>query len=125
MRFRAMMATAIGASLLVAGGTAVPAQAATTTCTWGGTPAAPTGTFTIRPGLTSTPAIEPLDFRATGPFAGGPGCSGRLTFTGQFHAGSSCSSTQSWDGRVKGLPGVARFAGAGTILSSSFMYDEA
>jgi hypothetical protein len=71
------------------------------------------------------PAAEPLAFRATGPLAGSPRCAGKLTFTGQFHAGSSCNSTQSWDGRVNGLPGVVRFAGAGTILSNSFMYDEA
>jgi hypothetical protein len=126
MRLRGITSlTAFAVVLLAFAGWGAAPAAAATTCTWGGTPAAPTGTFKLKPGLTSTPVAEPLDFYATGPLAGGPGCTGKLTFTGVFHAGSSCNSTQSWDGRVRGMPGVARFAGAGTILSTSFFYDEA
>jgi hypothetical protein len=125
MRFRAIVATSVAAAALsMFGWTASPA-AASTICTWGGTALEPTGTFTIRPGLTGTPAPEPLDFRATGVLGGGPGCAGSVTFIGIFHAGSSCNTTQSWEGRVKGLPGATRFEGAGTILSNSFMYDRA
>ena len=71
MRFRttiAVMALA-AACLALAGGGPASAQASTT-CTWGGTPAAPTGTFTVSPGLTNTPAPEPLKFSATGVLAG-------------------------------------------------------
>jgi hypothetical protein len=125
MRPRAIiLTTAAFATLALGAWGAAPAGAATT-CTWGGTALAPTGTVTLKPGLTNAPAPAPLDLYATGRLAGGPGCTGKVTFTGQFHAGSSCTS-QSWDGRVKGLPGVVRFAGSGaTVLSNSFLYDQA
>jgi hypothetical protein len=122
MRSRATIAIAVAAASLASAIWAAAPAAAGTICTWGGTPAAPTGTFTLNPGLTTTPVPEPLAFRATGPLAGGPGCSGKLTFIGQFHAGSSCRFLTA-DGRVKGLPGVARFAGAGNVIAPSLLYD--
>src|SRR5438105_4471550 len=77
------------ASLTSAGLGAAPASAATT-CTWGGTPAEPTGTFEFpRQGLTNTPASKPLPFTATGPLGGG--CSGTFTFKGQANALSTCA----------------------------------
>lgn len=125
MRSRTIAAVAVAAAALSVFGWAASPAAASTACTWGGTALEPTGTFVIRPGLTGTPVPEPLHFRATGVLAGGPGCHGRVTFVGIFHAGSSCNSTQSWEGKVKGLRGATRFEGAGTILSTSFMYDRA
>jgi hypothetical protein len=100
-------ATAIAAALVLAGWGPTPAQA-TTTCTWAGTPAAPTGTFTLSPGITNTPSTRPLEFKAIGELAGG--CTGKLTFDGVFHAGATCAAF-AFSGRAKGLPGVVRFAG--------------
>jgi hypothetical protein len=124
MKTRLLATAVVVASAAFAAWNTAPAAAATT-CTWGGTPAQPTGTFVLKTGLTNTPAAEPLEFSATARLGGGLGCVGKVTFTGQFHAGSTCNS-QSWDGRVKGLPGVARFAGSGAaVLSHTSMYDDA
>jgi hypothetical protein len=121
MRVRAMIgATVVGTALMALSGAGAASAQAATTCTWGGTPAEPTGTFVISPGLTNTPAAAPLAFKATGPSAGG--CSGRITFTGQMNAGSTCLAI-TWQGKVKGLPGVARFAGGGSLLGPSLLYD--
>jgi hypothetical protein len=124
MRFRAIISiTALaGACLVMAVGGSASAQA-TTTCTWGGTPAAPTGSFTVAPGLTNTPAPEPLDFKATGILAGGGRCTGQMTLAGQVNAGSTCLWA-SFEGTVKGLPGVARFWGEGNALVQEFLYDK-
>jgi hypothetical protein len=93
-----------------------------TVCTWAGTPAEPTGTFSLKPGLTTTPSAGPLKFSATGPLGGG--CKGKMTFVGVFNAGSSCA-LGTFEGKVKGLPGVARFAGAGNVLAPSVLFDSA
>jgi hypothetical protein len=111
------------ASLASAGGFAASAPASTT-CTWGGTPASPTGTFSVRPGLTNTPAPEPLAFEATGVLAGGGRCTGRMTLAGQVNAGSTCLFA-SFEGTVKGVPGVARFWGDGNAFVHEFLYDKA
>jgi len=106
MRNRAMItnATAIaGASLALCGFGASAAQASTT-CTWGGTPAEPTGTLEFSPGITNTPASEPGRLIATGPLGGG--CSGTLTFKGS--AGGTCAYGFG-EGTARGLPGVARW----------------
>jgi hypothetical protein len=125
MKFRAMIGAvaAAGACLLWAGGGAVSAQAATT-CTWGGTPAAPTGTFTLKPGITNTPSAGPLAFRATGDLAGGAGCTGKLVYDGQFDAGSSCLAA-TFHVAVKGLPGVERAVGTADNLvpAPALLYD--
>jgi hypothetical protein len=93
-------------------------------CTWGGTPAATTGTFTIKPGLTLTPSAGPLRFVATGPLEGGAGCEGKLTFDGVIHAGGTCAA-QEFEGTVRGLPGVARFWGPGGAgVVHEFLYDK-
>ena len=113
---------ALATALLVSAGGTASAQAATS-CTWGGTPDAPTGIFTASPGLTNTPAPGPLKFEATGVLAGGGRCTGRMTFTGEVNAGSTCLLA-SFEGTVKGLPGVARFSGEGNALVHEFLYDE-
>ena len=46
-----------------------------------------------------------------------------MTFVGQFHPGSSCAHG-TFDGRVLGLRGVARFSGVGTVLAPSLLYDK-
>ncbi len=119
----AVLAVAVALGTSGAAG-AEPAQA-TTICTWGGTPAAPTGEFTVKPGLTFTPSSGPIKFRATGPLAGGPGCEGKAVLDGFLHAGATCGQSVI-EGRVKGLPGVDRVFGhiaAGVGLE--FLYDKA
>jgi hypothetical protein len=48
-----------------------------------------------------------------------------MTFIGQADAGSSCYDA-SFEGAVRGLPGVARFWGKGPgVVVPSWLYDEA
>src|SRR4051794_41897334 len=75
-------AVAIAFAVVVAVAVAVPAARASTTCTWGGTPAAPTGVTTQHPGITNDPSPVRMKFTATGGLAGGPGCGGRGGFRG-------------------------------------------
>jgi hypothetical protein len=125
MRFRLMigvMAVA-AASIVSAVGGAASAHAATT-CTWGGTPVAPTGTTTNRPGLTNFPAPEPLRFYATGDLAGNPGCTGKLTFIGEMAAGSTCAAI-TFEANAIGLPGVDRVVGESAFgLAPARLYDK-
>jgi hypothetical protein len=94
-------------------------------CTWGGTPAAPTGTFTISPGVTNIPSPGPLDFSATGPLAGGGPCTGTMTFRGIVDAGGSCPALVFEGDKVDGLPGVASFYGPGALgLANELLYDK-
>jgi hypothetical protein len=113
-----------GVAILVAVLPPVGSTAAeTTVCTWGGTPADTTGTIEIDPGLTLTPSNTPHQFVATGRLAGGPGCSGRMTFDGIIHAGSTCAN-QVFEGKVKGMPGVKTFYGPGAAgVVHEFLYD--
>src|SRR5437899_6298285 len=107
MRQRAIVAvTAIATASLVAGGWGATSAQATRTCTWGGTPAEPTGkVWYTGQGITNTPSTEPLPFVATGPLAGD--CSGTLTYRGYQATGSTCSFGQ-FEARATGLPGVVR-----------------
>ncbi|MFL5823787.1 MAG: hypothetical protein ACJ764_10135 [Solirubrobacteraceae bacterium] len=105
-------AAALAAALSSAGAWAAPAGAVTV-CTWAGTPQAPTGTFSLSPGITNLPAPRPLKFVATGVLGGGGRCgTNTMTWRGQADAGSSCLNA-SFEGTVQGLPGVARFRGEG------------
>ena len=124
MRPRAILAvTAIAAASLMAGGWGAASAQATTTCTWGGTPAEPTGkVWYTGQGPTNTPSTEPLPFIATGPLAGG--CSGTLTYRGVQGTGSTCAFGP-FEARVKGLPGVVRAAGDGIVgLAPALLYDK-
>ena len=118
---RATLATA-AAVLVCAAASASPAAAAQVTCTWGGTPDAPTGTFTVTPGVTLLPSAQPLQFTATGQLAGGPGCHGTMVFDGRLEAGATCQFSV-FDGAVRGLPGVAGFYGTGSLLVPSRLFD--
>jgi hypothetical protein len=119
MRFRAVLvgAALVMGVLVIAGGSS-PAEAekpgppsAGTICTWGGTAAAPTGTFTITPGLTATtPLTTPARFYVTGDLGGG--CQGTLTYVGQIDAGGTCSFT-TFEGKARGIPTVTNFVGVG------------
>jgi hypothetical protein len=121
MRVRARIAVAVAAS--AAAMSAQPAHAAGgLTCTWAGTPAAPTGVFWVTPGVTNTPSAGPLKFVATGRLAGGPGCHGTVKFIGQLDAGATCPES-TFRGRVRGLPGVARFLGHGSLDVPSQLFD--
>ena len=84
-----------------------------TSCTWGGTPDQPTGVVRWEaPGIHTLPAPGPIPFTATGVLAG-DGCadaSGQpftMTFTGHYHAQSSCTLAFD-DGVVTGVPGIVR-----------------
>jgi hypothetical protein len=113
---------ATAASLVWATGGAASAQAAAT-CTWGGTPAAPTGTFTASPGLTNVPSAGPVDFKATGALGGD--CNGYMVFTGVLAPGATCSEGI-FGGTVTGLPGVVRFEGFDLAgIAPSRLYDRA
>src|SRR3954453_20277220 len=115
-------AVAATAALAAATGTA----AASTTCTWGGTPAEPTGSFTIKPGLTNTPATQALKFTATGVLGGGDQCKGRVTFGGQIDAGGTCL-VATFHGPGSGLRGVSSFLaqGRGAFDVPSQLFDQA
>ncbi|MFL5824357.1 MAG: hypothetical protein ACJ764_13050 [Solirubrobacteraceae bacterium] len=88
--------------------TRAAASQAPRTCTWGGTPLAPTGQNHNAEGISNTASTHPIDFYATGPLAGQ--CSGTLTFEGTMDTGATCSKI-TFHGRAFGIPGVARFAG--------------
>lgn len=122
MRPRTILAvTSITTALACCAGGA-SAQAATT-CTWGGTPANPTGTvaYTGGQGITNTPSTRPLPFIATGPLAGG--CSGTLTYRGIQGAGSTCAFGP-FEARVIGLRGIVRAAGDNVVgLVPALLYD--
>jgi hypothetical protein len=124
MRPRAILAvTAIAAASVMAGGWgATSAQATTSSCTWGGTPANPTGKVSYTgQGITNTPSTEPLPFIATGPLAGD--CSGTLTYRGIQGTGSTCAFGP-FEARVKGLPGIVRAAGDNAVgLVPALLYD--
>jgi hypothetical protein len=81
-------------------------------CTWGGTPAATTGTIVLKPGLTFEPSAGPVKLTATGRADCTDGYSGKVTFDGILLAGATCAQ-QVFEGRVHGLPGVATFYGPG------------
>src|SRR3954463_8542987 len=117
-------ACAVAAALALTGG-AAPAQAATR-CTWGGTPANPTGTIAFDPGLTQMPAPFALKFKAVGVVEGGGPCHGQtVIFDGQADAGSSCTGGVGFEGRVIGLPGVAWLSGRGALnLVRELDYDK-
>jgi hypothetical protein len=125
MRLRAVggVVALAAASLVAAAGGAASAHAATT-CTWGGTPTEPTGTFTLKPGITNTPSTGPLEFMATGALGGGADCSGKLTYDGEFDTGATCL-VATFHVKVKGLPGVARAEGTADNLvpAPALLYD--
>ena len=114
MRLQTMLGAIAVAILGVTGaaGTAKansPDNGTSAVCTWGGTPAAPTGRFTFTPGLTQfTPSSGPLKFWATGELSGGAGCQGKMVFRGVAEPGAICPAFVT-DGKVEGVPGVARF----------------
>lgn len=114
----------VGVACLALAGTGAASAQASTTCTWGGTPAAPTGAFTLTPGLTNIPASGPVSFKAVGDLAGGAGCMGKLVYDGVFDAGSSCLEA-TFHVRVKNLPGVERAAGTADNLvpAPALLYD--
>ena len=94
-----------------------------TTCTWGGTPEAPSGHFTISPGLTNVPLAAPARFFVTGDLSGRDGCRGTLTYVGQIDAGGTCSFN-TFEGSARGIPSVTRFAGVGVgPLGPARLYD--
>jgi hypothetical protein len=121
---RLVVSVAVVLSVAASFGAGAAARRLPQICNWGGTPAAPTGQVTIDRGLTVTPSAEASAFQATGALTGGGRCKGTMTFDGLILAGSTCQ--QAWfDGAVKGLRGVTRFAGSGVLgLVHEFLYDK-
>jgi hypothetical protein len=122
MRLRTILAIAVIAAVSALSASGAASGQASTTCTWGGTPAEPTGTVTYGgQGITNTPSSEPLPFIATGPLAGG--CSGTLTYRGIQGAGSTCAFGP-FEAKVIGLKGVVRAAGDNVVgLVPALLYD--
>jgi hypothetical protein len=114
----AVLAMALGSF----GSASARSGAATRLCTWGGTPANPTGIVTFDPGVTNTPSAGPIAVHAWGPLDG-PGCHGTMTFDGIARSGASCLVTI-FEGPVHGVPGVTRLFGPGFgPLVQEFLYD--
>jgi hypothetical protein len=68
------------------------------------------------------PSTRPVDFVATGELGGAPGCQGTVRFVAEITPGSTCALA-TFDGRVEGLPGVARFFGQGSLMVPSRLFD--
>src|SRR6266480_1307524 len=98
-----VMALVAGLAFAIMGSTSAQA---TTTCTWGGTPAAPTGLATFSPGITNTPSTGPTQFMATGELAGGGVCTGKLTFTGYIDPGNTCALGAPLHAKATGFPPI-------------------
>ena len=91
------------------------------TCTWGGSPAAPTGVNRNFRGINNTPSTRPIRFHATGPLAGD--CKGKLVFDGVMDAGATCGYI-TFHANVHGIRGVAKVVGvAAAGLSPARLYD--
>jgi hypothetical protein len=122
-RALALVFATTAACFLVATGSAAASQGETL-CTWGGTPAAPTGVISLSPGLTNTPSTGPIQFTATG-VLGGEGCTGKLTFTGYIEAGDTCPVSTAFHAKATGLPPVTRVEGQPGIAGSApvLLYD--
>ncbi len=126
MRSRAVAlviaATAVG--LLATTGSATAGQG-DTFCTWGGTPAAPTGVATFSPGVTNTPSTVPTYFVATGPLGGGAGCTGTLTFKGYAEPGNTCAVNAPFTVTASGFPPIRRAVGQAGVAGSApvLLYD--
>jgi len=115
-------ASAAVTAVMASGLGAASAQAART-CTWGGTPAEPTGVVRYTgAGLTNIPSSEPLPFIATGPLGGE--CSGTFTYRGNSAAGSTCAAGP-FEARATGIRGVTRAAGSALVgLVPALLYDK-
>ncbi len=120
----AIVGAVVAVAASVSGAVAAGAERGATVCTWGGTPQAATGTVTIKPGLTNTPAADPVKIVARGEMDCSDGFTGDVTFDGIIQAGGTCAY-QIFDGKIKGLPGVARAYGPGVGgIVHEFLYDK-
>ena len=120
-RLRITIGTVAAAAALAACGTGTAAARAPRTCTWGGTPAAPTGLNVNAEGISNTPSTHPIRFHATGRL--GLQCRGRFRFRGVMDAGATCSYI-TFHARTYGIRGVARVEGvAAAGLSPARLYD--
>ena len=116
----AVLATALGSL----GSASAQSGPATRLCTWGGTPANPTGIVTFEPGITNTPSTGPIAVYASGRLEG-EGCKGTMIFDGIARAGATCESPPIFEGPVYGVPGVTRLFGSGWGPQvQEFLYDK-
>lgn len=124
MRSRRVAPLLLAAAILTVLAEAGPAPASGV-CTWGGTPDAQSGVFTVSPALGYVPSLTPLDFTATGPLAGSDAtCAGTMTFTGVLAAGASCRFFTN-SGTVSGVAGWESYSDAGGAVSAGVVNDAA
>src|SRR5437660_3604370 len=97
----AVLAMALGSL----GSASAQSGPATRLCTWGGTPANPTGIVTFEPGITNTPSAGPIAVYASGRLEG-EGCKGTMIFDGIARSGASCESPPTFEGPVSAPPGL-------------------
>ena len=125
---RSRTATVLAAALMAMAGSGFASARAQSgsgprLCTWGGTPAAPTGIVTFDPGVTNAPSAGPIAVHAWGPLEG-PGCRGIMDFDGIGRPGASCTLGVIFEGPVHGVPGVTRLFGPGFGPQvDEFLYD--
>lgn len=113
----AMVRWAVVAAFTAAGsGVAYPVSAEdAAVCTWGGTAADATGTFTVEPGLRTVPATTPIEFTVTGDLAGpSPRCAGTMTIHGFDIPGSRCAFGFG-AAEVLDVPGLASSLSVGAL----------
>src|SRR6266480_7480218 len=99
----AVLAMALGSF----GSASAQSGRATRLCTWGGTPANPTGIVTFEPGLTKTPSAGPIAVYASGRLEG-KGCKGTMIFDGIARSGASRHSPPTSSGPDYGVAGAHR-----------------
>lgn len=91
-------------------------------CSWGGSPGAETGVFTVEPALRAAPAEVDLAFTATGELAGDDArCTGVLTFRGKLWEGASCRGFIN-SGIADGIEDVAAYLDGGGADSQGVLY---
>ena len=129
MRRKTKIAALVAASAILVmalgsfGSASAQSGPATRLCTWGGTPANPTGIVTLEPGLTNTPSAGPIAVYASGRLEG-QGCKGTMIFDGIARSGAGCLSGTIFEGSVYGVPGVTRLFGPGWGPQvQEFLYD--
>jgi len=119
--FRATIGAAVAAGVLAVAGMGTASAQVPKTCTWGGTPLAPTAQNYVPQGLSNTASTQPVYFHAVGPLGGQ--CHGTMIFDGYMDAGASCGSAN-FHARVYGLPGIRSVAGTLVAgLSPAKLYD--
>src|SRR5437867_10515532 len=117
MRRRRLLRPALVGLLVLTGFVPAHAGAGAAVCIWGGTETAPTGTFTVHPGLHTALTPTPIHFEVQGDLAGAsPRCTGNMTLDGTLIPGASCTLTIGY-AEVGGVPGVVSDTNVGVTFA--------